>query len=164
MRVPSPLVCLVAAMLFPGVGGSQPPASKEDTRPVFTRILDLKPVAVGPSDTPLRKLQKERYNARLDALRSRARAVQVGAAASGELTRLVVVLAENAADLEDQPEDRVKWFQIRVDVLREQEKLSRQRAEASGAFPGEASLATAARADAEIDLLLLKDFLKKGGK
>ena len=151
-------------MLFPVDGGSQPPALKEDTRPVLDRLLDLKPTVVAPADTPLRKLQKERYNARLDALRFQARAVQVGAAARGELTQLIMVLAENAADLEDQPGDRVKWFQIRVDALKEQEKLTRQRAEASGTFPGESGLATAARADAEIDLLLLRDFVKKGGK
>lgn len=164
MKVPSRLGYLVVAVLYPGDGLSRPPSPKADTQSVFARLLDLKPAASGPTDTPLRKLQKERFNARLDALRVRARAVQSGAIAQGELTHLMVVLAENGADLEDQPEHRLKWFQIRVDVLKEQEELTRQQAEATGTMLGEVSLAIAARADAEIDLLILKELLKKDGK
>lgn len=150
-----PAACCVALVL------AQPPAGKEDTRPVLGRVLDLKPAKGDPADTPIRKLQKERYNARLEALRALAQSVKAGAAAPGELTGLVMVLAENGADLEENPADRVKWLRLRVDLLKEQEQQARARVKAGATFAGEAALATAARADAELDLLLFQEFLKK---
>jgi hypothetical protein len=141
---------------------AQPPAGKDDARSVLTRVLDLKPAPADPNDAPIRKLRKERYNARLEATKALAQTVKAGATAPNELTGLVMVLAENAADLEDDPAGRVRWLQLRVDVLREQERLARRRVKAAATFAGEAALATAARADAEIDLLMYQEFLKSG--
>jgi hypothetical protein len=51
-----------------------------------------------------------------------------------------------------------------VDALREYEKLAKTRGEVGGISPVLVNLAVAARADAEIDLLRLKESLKNEGK
>ena len=148
-----PLLALVLA---------QPPAKADPAGSITARVLELKPAAADATDPPIRKLQKERYNARLEAAQGLAKSARAGATSAGELTGLVMVLAENAADLEENPAGRVKWLQLRVDLLKEQERAMKAQAKAGAARVGEASLATAARADAEIDLLLFQEFLKFG--
>lgn len=152
-----PAACCLAALSL-----AQPPAGKEDTRPVQDRLLDLKPAPADPADGPVRKLLKERYNARLLAVPLQKQVVGAGLVTPEQMTRLVMALAENAADLEENPADRVKWMRLRVDLLKEQEQEAWARAKAkSPRTPGEAPLATAARADAELDLLMFQEFLKK---
>ena len=138
-------------------------ADKPDTRPVLDRVADLKPAAEDKNDSPIRKLQKERYNARLSAAQVQVQAVQAGSGSQHDLGALIVLLAADAAALETKPADRVKWYQLRVDRLREEEQMARERSKAGAASPTAANLATAARADAEIELLQFKDSLK-GGK
>ncbi|MBX9579791.1 MAG: hypothetical protein K2X87_05735 [Gemmataceae bacterium] len=153
---------MLAAACCLAVAVAQPPAGKADPASVLSRIAGLKPAPADPNDAPVRKLRKERYNARLEAAQTLAKTVKAGVSAPNELTGLVMVLAENAADLEQDPAGRVKWLQLRVDLLKDEERLARDRVKAGGSFPGEAALATAARADAEIDLLLYQEFLKSG--
>lgn len=160
--LPFPEPVMLPAFLLAAVLVAQPPA-KPDPGSVVARILELKPAPAAAADHPIRKLQKERYNARLEAAKALAQTVRAGATAAGELTGLVMVLAENAADLEDDPAGRVKWLRLRVDLLKDQEAAAMAQVKAGASRPGEASLATAARADAEIDLLMFQEFLKQGG-
>ncbi|MDB5313518.1 MAG: hypothetical protein JWO38_7720 [Gemmataceae bacterium] len=145
----------------PAPVNAEPPAAPADTRSVTDRIGELKPVPADPADGPVRKLQKESFNARLGAAKIQLAAVRAGAAARLDLTGLVDRLAVNGADLEDKPADRVKWFQLRVDALREQERMAKSRADVGGILQMDALLITAARADAEVDLLRLRDSLKE---
>ncbi|MDB5309522.1 MAG: hypothetical protein JWO38_3724 [Gemmataceae bacterium] len=160
MRAPFPRCWPVALVLAATPVATLPAADPDDSRPVIVRIGDLKPAPADRADRPIRKLQKERFNARLAAAQLQAKAVQAGTGSARDVTILIVRLAENGADLEDRPADRVKWFQMRVDVLRDQEQLEEQRAKAGASPPTDANLATATRADAEIDLLKLKDSLE----
>lgn len=139
---------------------SDPPAAPVEARPVLERIADLKPVPAASEDSPLRKLQKERFNARLGAAKIQLSAVRAGAGSRLDMTALVDRLAVNGADLEDKLADRVKWLQLRLDALREQEKMAKAQANNGRLLEMDAFLITAARADAEIDLLLLTDILK----
>lgn len=144
------------------LSAAQPPA-KDAPRSVLARLAELKPAAADANDHPIRKLQKERYNARLEAAKLAAQAAQAGATTRGESTGLLMALTENAADLEDDPAGRVKWMQMRVDLLKEQEALAKERVKAGASQAAEGLAATAARADAEIDLLMFQEFLKQGG-
>ena len=63
-------------------------------------------------------------------------------------------------DVEQKPADKVKWLQMRVDVLKGQEDIARRRTEAGVENASASLLAKAARIDAEIDLLKLKESLK----
>ena len=151
------LTFLVAA---PGIR-ADPPAAPAETRSVADRLGDLKPVPADPADTPVRKLLKERYNARLQAAKIQLAAVRAGAAARLNLTGLIDRLALDGAELEDKPADRVKWLQLRLDALREQERLAKARADQGALLEMDALLLTAARAEAELDLVRLQEAVKE---
>jgi hypothetical protein len=156
------LGALLAALFAPATPHQQP-AAKDGTPPEVAKLLDIKPFPIGDSDSPLLKLQKERFNARLEAARLHAQAVRVGALNTYQFNELLTALASNAVDVEQMPEEKVKWMELRVDVLKRQEEMARRRAEAGAENAAASLLAKAARIDAEIDLLKLKDSLK-GGK
>ena len=149
--------------LFVGVvpGVADPPVPNTEARSVFERIDVLKPVPEAATDSPLRKLQKERFNARLGVVKLQLASVRAGAGPRLDLTVQVDRMAVNGADLEEKPADRVKWLQLRLDALREQEKLAKAQADNGRIFERDALQITAARADAEIDLLLLTEMLKE---
>ena len=151
---------LTLAVLFASPGAGQQPAARGDTSQEISKLLDMKPFPVGDSDAPLLKLQKERFNARLEAARLYAQAVQAGAMNTQQFYELLAVLASNAVDVEPKPEQKVKWMELRVDVLRSQEAMARKRAEVGAENASASLLAKAARIDAEIDLLRLKESLK----
>ena len=154
-----PLAPLAAALAF--LAPAAPPAA--DTSPALSKLLDMKPFPVADSDAPLLKLQKERFNARLEAARLQAQAVRAGSFNTQQLNDLLAVLASNAVDVAEKPDDKVRWMEMRVEVLRSQEAIARKRAEAGAENAAASLLAKAARIDAEIDLLKLKDSLP-GGK
>jgi hypothetical protein len=158
--------CWPAALVLAVITVPAPSAAADgrvETRPVLDRVAGMKPVPTNSSDSQLRKLEKERFNARLAAAQVQVQAVQAGTGSIHDLSPLILRLAENGADLEEKPADRVKWFQMRVDILREQEQIALERFKAGASPVTSVHLATAARADAEIDLLKLKESLK-GGK
>jgi hypothetical protein len=156
MTCPALFVALLAALFAP----AQQPAARDDVPPDVSKLLDVKPFAVGDADGPLLKLQKERFNARLEAARLQAQAVRVGALNTQQLNDLLAVLASNAVDVEQQPEAKVKWMELRVTVLKIQEAMALKRVEAGAENASASLLARAARIDAEIDLLKLKESLK----
>ncbi len=162
MSFPSLKWCAAALVLTAIPASAQPPTG--ETKPILDRILGMKPVPPGESDTPLRKLQCERFNARLAAAQTQARAVQAGAAAPQDLADVVMQVVADGADMEAKPADRVMWLEMRVDALREYEKLAKVRGETGLVSPVLVNLAIAARADAEINLLLFKESLKNEKK
>src|SRR5437763_15797729 len=142
MRRLSPLrpLAAVAGLLAPAAPGlAQQPAPKSDPASDLSRLLAIKPFEIGNSDAPLLKLQKERFNARLEAARLQVQAVRAGALNTQQLSDLLATLASNAADVEQKPEDKQKWLQMRVDVLKTQEETARRRA-AAGVENASASL------------------------
>jgi hypothetical protein len=163
MRITYQLLAMTIVLISVLTGQSQPPAPKEKPS-VATRIIEMKEAPAGPADTPLRVLQKERFNARLHVAQSAARAVQASVAPVTELAGPVSILALNGADLEDRAEGRVKWFQLRVDVLKDAEQDSQVKLKGPAMSLTEINLIRANRADAEIDLLLLNESIKKNGK
>lgn len=144
---------------------SPAPQAARDTPPEVAKLLMLKPFPAAEADGALLKLQKERFNARLEAAQLQLQAVRAGALNAQQLNELLAVLASNAADVEPKAENKVKWMEMRVEVLKSQEAIARARVEAGAENPSASLLAKAARLDAEIDLLKLKDALKadKGG-
>ena len=159
-------LAVVAGVLAPAAPGfGQQPGSKADAGPE-AKLQSIKPFPIGDSDAPLLKLQKERFNARLEAARLQLQAARAGALNTQQLYELLGMLASNAVDVERKPEDKVKWLQMRVDVLKGQEDIARRRAEAGAENASASLLAKAARIDAEIDLLKMKESMKgdKGNK
>lgn len=137
---------------------------KKDEAPKLDPFV-AKAIEPAAADGPLRKLQKERVRERALAIAETLQLADVGRTdgnTPGELTRLRVTLAQNLAELMDKPADRVKCYEMRVDALKEYEKLTKSRVEA-GAVPSRfLRLATADRLDAEIDLLKFKEAQKDG--
>lgn len=162
MSQPSLLGAILAALLAPAP--TQQPTPKTDPPPDLSKLLDVKPFPVHDSDSPLLKLQKERFNARLEAVRLQKQAVRAGAMNTQQLAELLAVLASNAVDVEPKADGKVKWMELRVEVLRSQETIARKRAEAGAENAAASLLATAARIDAEIDLLKLKESMKGAGE
>jgi hypothetical protein len=151
--VPFPALLVVIALIAP-----QQPA--DNTPPELAKLLEMKPFPVVDSDGALLKLQKERFNARLEAARLQARALRAGALNSEQFNELLAVLASNAVDVAEKPDEKVKWMEMRVEVLKSQEAIAQKRAEAGAENASASLLAKAARIDAEIDLLKLKHSLK----
>lgn len=118
------------------------------------------------ADAPLRKLQKERVRERalaLDAVRRAIAAGSADAAAYTDFVRLQVAIADNLAELMDEPADRVRCYEMRVEALKEYEKLVRARVDAGATSRTALHLAAADRLDAEIALLKVRE-ARKGGK
>jgi hypothetical protein len=155
-----PPLALAGMLTLPAPGFAQQPGQKADTAPDLSKLLDIKPFPVGDSDAPLLKLQKERFNARLEAARLQLQAVRAGALNTQQFNDLLTMLATNAVEVERKPEDKVRWLQMRVDVLKSQEAIARKRTEAGVENASATLLAKAARIDAEIDLLKLKESMK----
>jgi hypothetical protein len=61
------------------------------------------------------------------------------------MTELLAVLASNGADVETTAEGRVKWMELRVEVLKSQEARARKRVEAGAENAAASLLARAAR-------------------
>jgi hypothetical protein len=131
----------------------------------FDVIHAMKPVITEASDSPARKLLKERYNTRLQALqgeerRSRQSWCDVRYCIWMQLSPQVWQFAESAADLETTPADRVKWYGYRVAALRRLEVITALSIQLGFEDPQMLHIARAGRIDAEIELLKLKESLK----
>jgi hypothetical protein len=116
-------------------------------------------------DTPLKKLQKERVRERAIALERLNECIQVGKWNSNyflEQTKLQIALAENLAELLDKPADKVKCYEMRLASAKEFEKFIAKRVELGSDPAQNLNIASAARADAEIELMKLKATLKIG--
>jgi len=124
-----------------------------------------KAVEADANDTPLRKLQKERARERATALALIRRSMEVGTWTQADFThfiRLQSTLAENLAELMDKPADKVKCYEMRLDAANEFERVTKARVDVGAEPPQNLNLAKAARVDAEIDLLKLKESIKHG--
>jgi hypothetical protein len=140
---------------------------KEQPPQIETKLDPLVANAVKPDDkdTPLKKLQKERVRERAIALERLNECIQVGKWNSNyflEQTKLQIALAENLAELLDKPADKVKCYEMRLASAKEFEKFIAKRVEVGSDPAQNLNIATAARADAEIELTKLKETLKIG--
>ena len=130
------------------------PAEPKSAIPAFAADA-VKP---DPADTPLRKLQKDRARERAAAADRLQAVIAVGrweATTLDDYVKVRLALAENLAELLDKAEDRVKCYEMRVEALREMEKVVASLVENGREAPQKLNLARAARMDAEIDLLRL---------
>jgi hypothetical protein len=120
-----------------------------------------------PSDSPLRKLQKERCRQRAIALAKYQTLMEIGKSDpsdNAEKLRVSTALAENLLDVFDKPADKLKCYEMRVDALKGMEKFAAQRVE-MGTEPSQSlNIAKAARIDAEIELLKFQSSLEKSRK
>lgn len=120
-----------------------------------------------PKDSPLRKLQKERCRERATAVARIKEIIEIGNYSPdfySNYGKLQMTLWENLAEVMDQPADRVKCYELRLDVLKEIERLTAIRVMAGNDPPQMLPIARANRIDAEIDLLKVKAEVEKGGK
>lgn len=138
---------------------AQPPAPKDApvdplrAIPAFAREA-VKP---NPTDTPLRKLQKERARLRAELAEAAAERLAVGRGDVAETVRAKTALAESLAELFDDPAGKVKCLEMRVAAAKELEEQLRGQ-HAAGRVSGTAlTEATLARLDAGIDLLKFKE-------
>jgi hypothetical protein len=141
---------LLAAALAP----ARPPADLDGD---LKTITDLKPVAAADGDAALLKLQKERFNTRLKLAQTQVRLYRAGASAIVELVDAVNRLAQCGIELEAVPADRLKWHQLRVNLLKAYEDQAEQAVKAGTSTEIHLLNARATRLDAEIELQKLKD-------
>jgi len=164
---PAILILAAAACLaFGATAPAQPEKKGAGPREPALDQFVAKAVEPDAKDTPLRKLQKERTRERAVAIALIKKVMETGSWAPAyfsDYIKLQVTLAENLAELMDKPEDRVKCYEMRVEALKEAERFTRIRVEAGNEVPQNLNIARAARIDAEIELLKLKE-APKGGK
>jgi hypothetical protein len=130
--------------------------------PVFAEAI--KP---DPKDPPLRKLQKERCRERATAVAMIREVIGIGNYNPdyfNDYVKLQTTLWENVAELTNTAADRVKCYELRFEAVKSLEESVRTRVAAGTEPPQSLNIARAARIDAEIDLLKLKDQVQEGGK
>lgn len=146
----SAILALAVCLSVTGVARTQPkqpPPSKEP------------PSELDPADTPLRKLQRERFDSRSIALAKIETLIQIGRWAPQDfssLMRLQTTLTENLAELMDKPAEKVQCYEMRLKTAKEFEQFIKTRVEAGTDPPQNLNVARAARIDTEIALLKLK--------
>jgi hypothetical protein len=155
--LPRALAVIAAVLASAALTAGQPPATKAEPNSALEKLLTAKPFPVGSDDSPLVTLQKERFNTRLEVAKIQARAFRAGALGTRDFNDVLAVLAANGAEVEQKPEDKLKWLELRVEVLRGQEELARRQAKAGPLNAADYLQAKAARLDAEIDLFKMRE-------
>ena len=124
-------------------------------------------VAPNPKDSELLKIQKERALERAIYFEKSKMVIDAGrwnANFFGDYIKEVRLLWENLAELTTRPEDKVKCYEMRLEAAKEFEKFIRSRVEV-GSDPSQyLNVAKAARLDAEVDLIKLKEAVIKPAK
>jgi hypothetical protein len=132
-------------------------------RPAYG-IEVMKPREITASDSPARKLLKERFNLRLSVLQD-AYAVcnTLCCDRQGEIEKFLThipLFIEAGAALAQTDADRLWWYELYLKAMRDVERYVSVRVEV-GAEPSQLlNISRAARIDAEIELLKLKESLK----
>jgi hypothetical protein len=150
-----------------------PSPAQKDAEPKATAPNAAKAVKLDPfiekltepdaKDTQLVKLQKERARERALYAVYTQEVMRIGnwdAAYYADYTKEVKLLWENLAEVTTKPEDRVKCYEMRLAAAKEFEKFFEVRVQNASDPPTTLHKAKAARIDAEIDLLKLKESLK----
>jgi hypothetical protein len=143
----------------------QEPPKKEEPKPRDLRAEVIKKYGLEPdkNDTVLRKLQKERCIERAMAIAKFKEVIEIGnwrAWESDDYIKLLTTFPENLAELSDKATDKVKCYEMRVEMLKDAEKFFKKRSD-TGADPTYTlKTVIAARIDAELALLKLKESLK----
>jgi hypothetical protein len=130
------------------------------------RIERMKPVAVEAADSPLRKLQKQRYNERLAGVQKWLGSYRQRNCERPPILPLVDLLSQlglDGAALEATPAGRVKQYEFRAALLRDVESFIQGLLEVGQNRPQDLNYARAARIDAQIELIRLRDALKVAG-
>ena len=158
-------VLLLALAASPDPEPKDPKAKEGVTIKLDPFIAKL--VEPDAKDSEVVKLQKERARERAIYVVKTQELLKVGDAKSfwnsahfGEYSKEQRTLWENLAGLVSKPEDKLKCAEMRVEGAKEFEKFIEKRVDA-GLDPSQnQDFAKAARIDAEIDLLKLKEALK----
>jgi hypothetical protein len=177
---------LPKAPVPPGPAGKAPPDGKSEPAD-FTAFPDLRVpldkngfadlgMALGrfargyprpvPVDAPLpRKVKLAQLNHCARYVGDTLKVIQIGKWTPSDLASLIQfaeVACRTAAELADDPAEKVGWYQDRVVLLKYVELFSEARVHAMSDPPQELNLARFRRLQAEADLILLKDQLPKG--
>src|SRR6476619_369643 len=110
-------IIVVALLAQPAEEGPRKP----DLDPFIAKAIE--PAA---GDSELRKLQKERVRERAEYLDRTRAIIEIGrwdASYFQETMKTQVVLAENLAELMDKPADKLKCYEMRVDILKKFEQF-----------------------------------------
>jgi hypothetical protein len=116
-------------------------------------------------DTPLRKLQKARAGDRLVAYQAQKEVVATGqwnAEVFADTILFPAALAESLAEVMDTPADKIKCYEIRLERMKELEKIVADKVETGHSWPNDGYFAKVARIEAEIALLKFKEATKAG--
>lgn len=139
----------------------QPPKQKPPDVELDPFLAKL--VKPDDKDTPLRKLQKERVRLRALAIGDiKDRRDKGHMAGDRETVELQGALWRNAVELTANPADAVKCHEKRVEAAKEWEAFVAARVAKGIQPPHYLHISKAARIDAEITLLKLKDTTKSG--
>jgi hypothetical protein len=143
------------------VNVSNPPAYEIKLDPFVVKLI--KPDA---NDTALLKLQKARPHARALYMAKWKEVIDIGASSVAyfydEVIREQRELWNNLAELATTPEDKIKCAEMHVADMKWIEKVITKNVEVGAFYSHYGNFAKAARLDAEIDLLKLKEALKAG--
>jgi hypothetical protein len=139
----------------------------------FIVALDLDPVIIGalklrPNDSPLRKLQRERCRSRAVFMGIIKNRIEFGNKWNpqdfSETLKAPDLLASNLLELMEKSEDKLKCYELRLSFLKMMEQFTDNRVKVGSDPSQNGNIATAARIDAEIDLLRFKDEMAKAKK
>ena len=157
------LAFVALVVVAPAGGWADPPAGKPEDAPKGAipalEAFVAEAAKLNPADTPLRKLQKERCAERAAAIAKITGAMRAGRSPAdpGEFLKLQVALTENLLEVVDKPADKVRCYELQVQVLKDWERATGLRVAAGTDPPHALNVARAARLDAEIALLKFAD-------
>jgi len=150
------VLLLSSALAGPAVAdptGREPDPAEEPT-PAYLKREPLKPA---PGDTPLRKLEKERFNAALAAAQARYLEYLSGRGTIEITLDSVQRLADAELALTDKPAERVAILERGLGLYRDAEKVAELRFEAGKITLADREEARYLRLNAEIRLLREKE-------
>jgi len=135
--------------------------------------LDLDPVIISAlklrtNDSSLQKLQRERCRSRTVLIATIKNRIEFGNKWNpqdfSETLKAPDLLASNLLELMEKPEDKLKCYELRLSFLKLMEQFTITRVQVGTDPSQNQEIATAARIDAEIDLLRFKDEMAKAKK
>jgi hypothetical protein len=146
----------LAVLLLPGASWSlaQPEGQPKEKKEFA--ILSRKPLKPDEKDDELRKLQIERYNAALAAVKHIQALVVTGRKSPDGVMDAMQHLVESALDIYEKPEERLGFLEDYVQMAQEIEKTVQAQVQAGMCLESDYQAAKFRRADAEIRLLKAK--------
>jgi hypothetical protein len=143
---------VVGIAVICGLGAFSPEANAQAAKPEES-IDDVQPVKIAQSDSPLRKLLKERFNTAVEEVRAANALYGSGKTTLDAVLEAMGRFAKAGVELAQTPAERVRYRELTLTSAQTMEAMVQDRFQEGGASLDAMLRAKGVRLDAEIALL-----------